>query len=222
MPRTIRARILPAGVAGARGVAESMEITITCVRCGWSRPVHTVTAQAAEGRDFYAIRDRYRQIVAGRVAEAAHRTGAPELPIPAEQYCTGATVPHRLLLRGTSGISGRVQYEAYVNAGDWSGDAARLPELAPADAAELVAQIAAGRLSPLSARTDGEIFYGEGDRAGAEPLVSLGRLPGADGIHVLRRPDGSLTWSGGFWLRRADEASAATLEGAGPGQPATP
>jgi hypothetical protein len=68
---------------------------------------------------------------------------------------------------------------------------------------QFVARVAAGHAQPLPSPTDGQTFYQEGDPT---PLVSLGRIPvpggGREGAHVLRRPNGTLSWSGGYWLRR--------------------
>jgi len=57
-----------------------------------------------------------------------------------------------------------------------------------------------GRTQPVAGYpTDGQTFFYRNEDT---PLVSLGRLPEAEAIHILRRPDGTLTAIGGYFLRR--------------------
>lgn len=64
-------------------------------------------------------------------------------------------------------------------------------------------EILAGKVQPEAALTDGQIFYYRNDN---EPLVSIGRMPGNNGIHILRRLNGILTAIGGYNLRQGYEA----------------
>ena len=66
----------------------------------------------------------------------------------------------------------------------------------------LLKDILSGAIQPEPSRTDGETFFFENETM---PLVSLGRVPGKNGMHILRRPDGSLTIHGGYYLRRQGE-----------------
>lgn len=69
--------------------------------------------------------------------------------------------------------------------------------------ATLIEQIVTGQQLPATGYpTDGETFYYHNDEM---PLTDIGRVPGQDGRHVLRRPDGSLVIVGGYHLRRPGE-----------------
>lgn len=64
-------------------------------------------------------------------------------------------------------------------------------------------KVLAGEIEPdTSDPTFGETFYYHNDTT---PLEDVGRCPGKTGIHILRRPDGSLTAHGGYHLRRPGE-----------------
>src|SRR2546429_921225 len=52
---------------------------------------------------------------------------------------------------------------------------------------------------PTNGRT---VFY----KNEKEPMIDLGRVPDHDGVHVLRRKDDSLFFTGGFYLREEGEA----------------
>jgi len=63
--------------------------------------------------------------------------------------------------------------------------------------------ILSGEIQPeTNFPTTGETFYYKNTSA---PLVSIGRVPGKTGPHVLRKTDGSLLIIGGYWLRRDGE-----------------
>ena len=51
---------------------------------------------------------------------------------------------------------------------------------------------------PTNGRT---VFY----KNEKEPMTDLGRVPGHDGMHVLRKQDESLFFTGGFYLRERGE-----------------
>jgi hypothetical protein len=69
---------------------------------------------------------------------------------------------------------------------------------------EMIQQILSGETEPdKTFPTLGETFYLENDQT---PLVDVGRVPGATGMHVLQKPDGTLTVHGGYYLRRAGES----------------
>lgn len=62
--------------------------------------------------------------------------------------------------------------------------------------------ILSGKISPVNSPTTGETFFYKNEEM---PLLDIGRVPGATGRHVLRKPDGSLTTVGGYYLRRDGE-----------------
>jgi hypothetical protein len=51
--------------------------------------------------------------------------------------------------------------------------------------------------------TNGRTWYYQNEQ---EPLTDLGRVPGYEDMHVLRKPDGTLVFAGGFNLREEGEA----------------
>lgn len=55
-----------------------------------------------------------------------------------------------------------------------------------------------GRPYPTNGRT---VYF----RDHTEPMEDIGRVPGHDGMHVLRKRDGSLFFTGGYHLREAGE-----------------
>jgi len=63
---------------------------------------------------------------------------------------------------------------------------------------ELRTQTEDGRTYP----TIGETFYYQNEK---EPMQEVGRVPGHEGIHVLRLTNGGLTAINGFSLRRSNE-----------------
>ena len=63
--------------------------------------------------------------------------------------------------------------------------------------------ILSGKIQPeTNFPTTGETFFYKNTKT---PLVSIGRVPGKTGQHVLRKPDGTLTAIGGYYLRRKNE-----------------
>jgi hypothetical protein len=50
--------------------------------------------------------------------------------------------------------------------------------------------------------TNGQLFYYQND---TEPMEDIGRVPGHDGMHVLKKRDGSLFFTGGYNLREEGE-----------------
>lgn len=66
----------------------------------------------------------------------------------------------------------------------------------------LIDAVVDGRVKPVSSPTDGTVWYIQNDTV---PHEDLGRVPGKTGMHVLRRPDGTLTTCGGYYLRREGE-----------------
>lgn len=67
---------------------------------------------------------------------------------------------------------------------------------------DLIAKIQNEEIQPDAAPTDGETFFYKNT---TEPMVSVGRVPGSSGQHVLRKPDGTVTVIGGYYLRRQNE-----------------
>lgn len=59
-----------------------------------------------------------------------------------------------------------------------------------------------GRVQPAGSLTAGTTWFYQNDTV---PMLEIGRVPGREGMHVLRRPDGSLTAIGGYWLRKENE-----------------
>lgn len=66
----------------------------------------------------------------------------------------------------------------------------------------LIDAVTSGMVQPVESLTAGETWYYQNE---TEPLVELGRVPLKSGMHVLRRPDGSMTVIGGYYLRRSGE-----------------
>lgn len=63
---------------------------------------------------------------------------------------------------------------------------------------EIRTQTEDGRTYP----TIGSTFYYQNEK---EPMEDIGRVPGHEGIHILRLPGGGLTAINGFSLRRPNE-----------------
>jgi len=70
-------------------------------------------------------------------------------------------------------------------------------------------RIRRGELQPLTHMDDGRAYPTNGRTAyyqdQREPMEDVGRVPDHDGMHVLRRPDGSLFFAGGYNLRAEGE-----------------
>lgn len=67
---------------------------------------------------------------------------------------------------------------------------------------DLIAKIKSGEVAPEAAATDGETFFYKNT---TEPMVSIGRVPGSSGQHVLRKQDGDVIVIGGYYLHRQNE-----------------
>lgn len=65
-------------------------------------------------------------------------------------------------------------------------------------------------VDPTTQSTLGETFYIKNDRI---PLQDCGRVPGAEGRHVLSTPGGQIILIGGYFLRREGETWEDFLEG---------
>lgn len=70
--------------------------------------------------------------------------------------------------------------------------------LGPKELKDLKTRLASGEMQPdRGAADDGETFFYQNEQ---EPLISLGRVPGAGWLYVLKRQDGSLLLMGGAHL----------------------
>lgn len=67
---------------------------------------------------------------------------------------------------------------------------------------EAFKQYQRGEIELIHMPTDGETFFYKNENT---PLVSLGRIPGAEGLHVLQQDDGKIICTGGAYLRRPGE-----------------
>jgi hypothetical protein len=79
-------------------------------------------------------------------------------------------------------------------------------------------RIRSGELAPLTADPiTGERYSFVGRtvyyRDQNEPMIDLGWVPGHEGMHVLKKPDGTLFFTGGFHLRDEGEPWEDVLDG---------
>ncbi|HNP70823.1 MAG TPA: hypothetical protein PKK15_06940 [Kouleothrix sp.] len=70
-------------------------------------------------------------------------------------------------------------------------------------------RIRRGEIAPLTHSEDGQPYPTNGRtvyyQSKNEPMEDTGRVPGHDGMHVLRKQDGTLFFSGGYHLREEGE-----------------